>query len=372
MKQNWLRQTAAPAAVALSTILALTACGAANESSASTGQDDGSSAAGLSGTLEGAGASSQQAAMQAWAAGFQAKNPEVTVNYDPAGSGAGREQFLAGAVPFAGSDAYLDDDELEAATERCVTGEVIELPVYVSPIAVIYNLDGVDDLQLSPQTLGAIFNGTITQWNDKAIAADNPGVDLPDERITAVHRSDESGTTENFTDYLSAAGKKSWPHGTVETWPIKNGEGAQGTSGVVSAVTNGSGTIGYADASQAGDLGVASIKVGDQYVPYSPEAAAAVVDASPHVAGRGDTDMALELQRDTTAEGVYPIVLVSYHLACTGYETAAEADLVKSFLSYVVSDEGQQTAAEHAGSAPLSADVAQQAGEIIDQISVQG
>jgi len=151
--------------------------------------------------------------MQVWKSGFQSANSGATINYDPAGSSAGREQFISGGVEFAGSDSYLSDDELQQAQDQC-GGPAIEYPVYVSPIAVIYNLSGVDSLQLSPQTLAPIFAAKITKWNDPAIAADNPDATLPDQDINAVHRSDGSGTTDNFTDYLDA----------VEV--VDNGDGA--------------------------------------------------------------------------------------------------------------------------------------------------
>ncbi|MBA2774883.1 MAG: phosphate ABC transporter substrate-binding protein PstS, partial [Nocardioidaceae bacterium] len=220
------------AAAAITLALILSACGAANEEAGAAGSSD------LSGELNGAGATSQEAAMAAWKAGFQSDNSAVTVNYDPVGSGGGRESFLSGGVLFAGSDSYMEDEELTKAKETC-GGDPIEFPVYVSPIAVIYNLQGVDDLQLSPATLAQIFAGDITTWDDPAIAADNPDADLPGDDITPVHRSDESGTTNNFTDYLSQAAEADWTYGPVETWPIKGGEGADGTSGVVSAVTEG-------------------------------------------------------------------------------------------------------------------------------------
>src|SRR5690606_23006291 len=119
-------------------------------------------------------------------------------------------------------------------------------------------------------------------------------------------------------------------------------------------VRGGNGTIGYADASQVGDLGTVAVQVGSEFVPYSPEAAAAVVDASPLMEGRPEHDLAFELQRDTTASGAYPIVLVSYLLACTEYRDATTGELVKAWLTYVASEEGQQAAASAAGSAPIS------------------
>ncbi|TSD68208.1 phosphate ABC transporter substrate-binding protein PstS [Aeromicrobium piscarium] len=340
----------------------LTACGAGNE----TGDGGESSSSDLSGTLNGAGASSQQAAVSAWQQGFQTENSDVTVNYDPIGSGGGREQFLDGGTDFAGSDAYLDDDELTKANDLC--GQIVSVPTYVSPIAVIYNLPGVEDLQLSPSTIGSIFAGEITTWNDPAIAEDNPDADLPDSAITPVHRSDDSGTTENFTEYLDAASEGTWTAGVVETWPTQGGEAANGTSGVVAAVESGEGTIGYADASQAGELGQVAVKVGEEYVGPTEEAAARVLDTAEQVEGREDTDIALELDRATTEAGVYPIVLVSYQMACQTYDDAEKAELVKSWLTYVVSEDGQQAAADSAGSAPLTDDFREKVQTAIDTI----
>ena len=147
-----IRRFAAPAA-ALALGLSLTACGAANEERSAG--DGGGSGSSLSGTLSGGGASSQEAAQDAWRAGFQEANPEVTVNYDPIGSGGGREQFIAGGYPFAGSDSYLDDEEgeLDRGDRALRRRGPIEVPNYVSPIAVIYNVEGVDNLQLTPSTL---------------------------------------------------------------------------------------------------------------------------------------------------------------------------------------------------------------------------
>ena len=357
----------APAAAAALVLIA-TGCGAGNEADA----DGGDSGSSLSGELNGAGASSQQSAFEAWQAGFQTENPDVTVNYDPVGSGSGREQFIAGGnIAFAGSDEYFPDEELTAAQERC-SSDVIEVPVYVSPIAVIFNVQGVDDLNLTPETLGGIFAGKITKWNDQAIAADNPDANLPNAPITAVHRSDESGTTANFTDYLDQASGGSWSHGVVETWPVKSGEAAEGTSGVVSAVKNGNGTIGYADASQAGDLGVAKVQVGGEFVEYTPEAAAASLESSKPAGDRGESSMALDLERTTKEAGVYPIVLVSYGMACSEYESEEDAELVKEWFTYVLSDEGQEAAAKQAGSAPLSETMSSDATAIVEKISAAG
>lgn len=364
------KSRAATLSVALATTLALSACGAENESSGGSGSGGGSGEESLSGTLVGAGASSQQAAMQGWTAGYSSVQPDVTVNYDPVGSGGGREQFTAGGTDFAGTDAALDDEELAAAEEVCGDAGIFELANYISPIAVVYNLPGVDELNLSPEVLAGIFNQQITTWNDPAIVADNPDATLPDTAITVVNRSDESGTTENFVEYLSAAAGEAWPHEVSGDWPVAGGEAAQGNSGVVAAVEAGEGAITYADLSQAGELGVANIGVGEEFVEPTAESASAVVENSERLEGRGEYDFAIELARDTTESGSYPIVLISYHVGCMEYEDQETADLVKDFMAYVISEDGQQAAADAAGSAPISDELREQAQGAIDAITV--
>lgn len=340
---RWLAIFASLAVLAIG----VSACGSSSDSSS-----------GLSGQIAGAGSTAQEAAQEAWTAEFENENSGVTISYDAVGSGGGREQFIAGGVAYAGSDAALEEeeDELGKALERCKPGKLVEVPAYVSPIAIVYNLEGVESLQLSPETLAKIFNQEITSWNDKAIATDNPGVELPDTRITPVNRSDESGTTENFTDYLSKVVPSIWTYEVSGDWPVKGGEAAQGTSGVVEAVSAGDGAIGYADASQAGELGIAKIKVGSQYAEPTAEAAAKVLEESPEAKdlAKGPYMFPYELDRKTESQGTYPIVLVSYLIACTKYDSADEAEIVKGYFEYALSSEGQKVAAENAGSAPLS------------------
>ncbi|AWB96091.1 phosphate ABC transporter substrate-binding protein PstS [Agromyces badenianii] len=360
-----LKRFGVPAVVAVTAAIALSSC-ASNEGGAAPSE----SASKLSGNLVGAGASSQDAAQQTWIAGFQIANPEVTIDYDPSGSGAGRETFLEGASDFAGSDRAFKDEEIAAGGfKKCAADStLVELPLYISPIAVIFNLEGVDSLDLDAATVAGIFAGTISNWNDPAIAATNPDAKLPDLAITPVHRSDDSGTTENFTEYLGAAASDVWTWEADGVWPFEGGEAAQGTSGLVDAVTNGNGTIGYADASRAGDLGTVSIKVGDEFVPYSPEAAAAIVDVSPFAEGRAEGDLAIDIDRTSEEAGVYPIVLVSYLIACGQYEDPANVELVKGYLSYIASPEGQEVSATDAGSAPISDTLREKVTAAIDSI----
>ena len=360
-------------AIAAATALALSAC-ASNEpadNGGTTTEEPGAPT--LSGTLSGVGASAQEVAQGAWAAAFQTANPDVTVDYDPGGSGQGRGAFQAAAADFAGSDRPFHIEEIEAGPfDGCAEGSnIIELPVYISPIAIVFSIDGIDSLNLDAETIAKLFTGEITSWNDPAIAATNPGVDLPSLPVAAVHRSDNSGTTENFTQYLSATASDVWTFGASGDWPseLSGGEAAQGTSGVISAVSGSQGTIGYADASRAGDLGTIAVKVGDEFVPHSPEGAALVVDASPFQEGRSDVDLAVDLDRNTTAAGAYPVILISYVIACQEYASRDKVDLSTAYLSLIASPEGQQAAAAQAGSAPLSDALRQRVPAAIDSIS---
>ncbi|WP_425955991.1 phosphate ABC transporter substrate-binding protein PstS [Xylanimonas sp. McL0601] len=313
----------------------------------------------VSGTFAGAGASSIEAAMDAWRAQFQGANARVTVNYDPIGSGGGRRQFLAGGAVFAGSDQVLSESEIQESLQVCGPEGAIDLPIYVSPIAVTFNLPGIDKVNLSPVNMARIFAGDLTRWDDPALVADNPGVDLPDLTITPVHRSDDSGTTANFTDYLATVAADVWTWDVSGVWPLTGGDSAQGTSGVVNAVQQTVGAITYADASRVGSLGTAAIQVGGEWVSVSPEGAAAAVDASPRLEGRHEHDLALDIDRATDVAGAYPLVLVSFAVVCLQYQSAADADFVRQFIGFTASDAGQQIAAQVAGSAPISAALAE-------------
>lgn len=358
------------ASLAAAFALAVTGC-AANETpttpQGSNGQQSGEQ---LQGQLQGTGATSMQAAQEAWIAKYREKQPGVTVNYAPEGSGAGRTAFINGGAAFAGSDRALKDDEMGAGKFAKCTPEsnALNLPVYVSPIAIIFNIEGVDELKLDAPTTARIFKGEIKKWNDPAIAALNKDAKLPDQAITPVHRSDNSGTTENFTDTLNKAAGDVWTEKASGDWPAAfGGEAAKGTSGVVAAVRNGQGTIGYADESQTKGLKTAQYarEAGGDFVGPTADAAAKVVSASQQVEGRAQNDLALNLDR--TAAG-YPFVLVSYVIVCEDYKDDNEGKLVKDYIGYISSDEGQEDAKESAGSAPLADELAAKVKTSVDAI----
>ena len=246
-------------------VLGLAACGGGQQQRSSSSEQQrirrwGAPSAKLSGEIAGAGSTAQQAAQEAWIAEFENANSGATISYDAVGSGGGREQFIAGGVAYAGTDSPLSEDEgeLGKAVKRCAPGELVEIPDYISPIAIIYNLPGVEELQLDPETLAKIFNQEITNWNDPAIAKDNPGVELPghaDHPGQPLRRVGHDRELHRLP--LQGGARASGRTKSSGDWPVKGGEAASGTSGVVEAVAAGEGAIGYADASQAGELGIA-------------------------------------------------------------------------------------------------------------------
>ncbi|ROQ37519.1 phosphate ABC transporter substrate-binding protein (PhoT family) [Frondihabitans sp. PhB188] len=352
-----IKRVGSIAAIALVGTIALSSC-ASNEDAAPGSSSSGGTS--LSGTINGIGSSAQGVAETTWAAGFQEANGTgVTVNYDPQGSGAGRTSFISGAADFAGSDAALSDDEIKSTFAGCAAdSKAIDLPVYISPIAVAYNVDGLKDLILDADTIAGIFSGKITKWNDSAITKLNPDATLPSASITVVHRSDDSGTTQNFTEYLAAEAKSVWTKPASQTFPYSVGDAAKGTSGVADATKNSKNSITYIDESAATGLSVSQLVVGGTATKISADGAAAVVAKSPLVEGRADNDLAINIDRTLTDSGDWPMVLVSYMIACDTYKDSAKGDLVKAYATYAASDAGQKAAAAQAGSAPLDSDLA--------------
>ncbi|MCM3688004.1 phosphate ABC transporter substrate-binding protein PstS [Kocuria rosea] len=366
----WSWRAAVVPAVAL---LALTGCGsdyplgAEQERAAQQGGSD------LSGILTGVGSSAQNAAMLTWRSGFESLHPGARVQYLSAGSGAGRSALVGGGTDFAGSDAYLDEEEQAEVREYCGPKGAINVPVYISPISVAFNLPGIQTLDLDAATIAGIFRSEITRWDDPAIAAQNEGVDLPDLPITPISRADDSGTTENFTDYLHSVAPKVWTDEEDGSWPEGlPTERAQGNAGVVSLAARTQGAVTYADDSLVDEsMGKAKVKVGSEYVAVSGEAAGTAVGEASRVEGTAEHDIALELDRDPDAGGAYPVVLVSYHVYCTSYADPETLALAKAFGHYVVSEEGQQAASDAVKSAPLPENLTIEAQAAIDSISLR-
>ena len=366
---------------ALSGIVMLASVAACGDNTATTtdnssSSDSTSKSTPISGNFSGAGASSQQAAVEAWIAGFQGTNPEAKIAYNPSGSGAGVQTFLTGATAWAGSDKALADDEVEQSKSVCTEGTAFDVPVYISPIAVVFNLKGVSDagkhINMDAATIAKIFDGKITKWNDPAIADQNKDLKLPDTAITVVHRSDKSGTTQNFVSYFKDVTPDNWTYDLSENWPNEVGQGAKGTSGVISTVKQADGTIGYADFSQVGDLGTVAVKVGDKYNEISAEAGSKVIaDSKQDDTVKGDNRIVIKINHAIEAEGAYPIVLVSYDIVCPAYKDTKQAEFAKAWLTYVTSDEGQKAAQDAAGTAPLPSSLKSEITKSIEAIKTK-
>jgi len=358
--------------------LALAGCGSDNNagtSGSNGGGDTGAAAAGSAeecggkNTLTAEGSSAQQNAMavfaQTWGQVCQGKN----ISYNPTGSGAGREQFAAGNVDIGGSDSPIKEEQAQQAAQRCNGNEVWNLPLVFGPVAMAYNVEGVEGLVLNADVIAQIFQGGITNWNDPAIAALNEGKTLPDQGITPIYRSDSSGTTDNFQLYLEAAAPEAWTKGSGSEFQGGAGEGAQKSSGVVQAVQATPGSIGYVEkgfADQAG-LPAAQIDNGSGAVELNNDSAGKAIDAATF-AGEGN-NLVLDLQAlyGTTEEGAYPLVLATYSLVCSNGYPAETAEAVKSFLT-VASHQGQAGLPE-AGYVPLPERFTERLQEAIDGIS---
>ncbi len=277
--------------------------------------------------------SAQANAMSEWIKGYQQSCAGANVNYNASGSGAGVQAFTGGQVAFAGSDSALKPEEHGPADARCKTGKAIDLPMVGGPIAIIYNLKGVDGIQLSPATIAGIFAGKIKTWNDPAIAKENSGAKLPSTPIKPLHRADDSGTTDNLTKFLLATAPDVWKFEGGKTFPAQaGGQGLKGSDGVSTGVKQGDGTIGYAELSYATNGKLQTAKVPERL--RQPTARSAPTppprrSRARQVAGTGG-DLALTL--DYKAKDGYPIVLVTYEIVCQKGLPDEQAKFVKSFL----------------------------------------
>jgi phosphate transport system substrate-binding protein len=373
------RRLASVTGVALVGTLALSGCGSDNNSSASPSASAGAAnvaakADCATGTLNGEGSSAQKNAIEQAITDYQNACKGATVNYNPTGSGAGVKQFIAGQVDFGGSDSALSDKPKAGATnieqtdaDKACGSPAWNIPLVTGPIAVAYNLKGVDKLILTPAVTAKIFNGLITKWNDPAIAAINKGVTLPDTAIKVFFRSDDSGTTDNFTKYLKGSAPSDWPQATGKKWTGK-GEGKQANAGVANAVKATDGGVTYSEWSFAKDnkLGIAQIDNGAGPVELTGESVGKAVSAAKQT-GVGN-DLKLKLDYATKQAGAYPILLVTYELVCSKGKDPAKAKLLQSFLKSFAAV-GMQTKLQDIGYAPLPADIQAKVNTAIGALS---
>ncbi|WP_112465573.1 phosphate ABC transporter substrate-binding protein PstS [Streptomyces triticisoli] len=347
------RRALALGALAVSGALALTACGSddtGERSNAGGGSTSASNSSIKCDDVKGQqlladGSSAQKNAIDAWVKQFS-QACGVQINYKGGGSGAGITAFTQGQVAFAGSDSALKPEEVTASQKICTGGQAIDLPMVGGPIAVGYNLPGVDDLVLDAPTLAKIFDSRIKSWDDPAIKKLNPDAKLPSLKIQAFHRSDESGTTDNFTKYLKAAAPNDWKYSGGKAWQAQGGQAAPQSSGLAQQVKQTNGAIGYFELSYAKDMSTVAIDTGasDPVKATVENASKAIADAK--VVGTGK-DLALDLNYKTKAEGAYPMVLVTYEIVCDKGNKSDTLPATKAFLNYIASEDGQSLLAQN-------------------------
>jgi phosphate transport system substrate-binding protein len=324
--------------------LTLTSCGSDTNTASGKGAS-GKPAVNCGGKsdLTAEGSTAQQNAIALFNRAWGQACPGKSVAYNPTGSGAGREQFIAGHVDFAGSDSPLIASQIAPAAKRCNGNPAWDLPLVFGPVALIYNVSGVDSLVVNADVLAKIFSGMITSWNDPAIVALNHGAALPETKITPVYRSDSSGTTDNFQKYLTAAAPQSWTNGVGSEFQGGVGEGAQKSAGVVQAVQSTPGAIGYVEKGFADQarISVARIDTGGGAVNLTDEAARKSIDDAKFEGQGNDLMLNLNSLYTTKQPGAYPLVLATYEIVCSkGYDRSTSA-AVKSFLT-VAANDGQR------------------------------
>jgi phosphate transport system substrate-binding protein len=287
-------------------------------------------------SVTGAGSTFDYPAFTKWFEAYRQVDPDVQFNYQSIGSGGGIKNLTSQTVDFGASDAPMKDDALAAAP-----GKILHLPVVAGGVAIIYNLPGNPKLKLDGDTLAGIYLGNITKWNDAKIAALNPGVALPDLAIVPVHRSDGSGTSFIFTDYLSSVNPvwaDSVGKGTSVRWPLGLGLGAKGSEGVAGQVKQISGGIGYAELAYAdqNQMPYADIKnAAGSFVAPTPDSVSAAL-ASANIPDDFRFSMV-----NSSGDKAYPIAGASWVLVYQHQKNAVRGQKLVAFLKWAVT-EGQK------------------------------
>ena len=283
-------------------------------------------------TLNASGATFQKAFQEVAVEAFTKANPKTKINYGAGGSGKGRQDFADQVVDFACSDAPYKEADLA----KVKGGEFFYIPNVLGPITVSFNVDGVDKLQLSPEVLAKIFQREIKKWNDPAIAADNAGAKLPDADIVVARRSDGSGTTENFTKYLTLAAPDAWKlkSGSTVEWPADTQAG-NGNSGVAQIVKSTKGAIGYVVLSDANASGLkyAALKnASGAFVEPTVAAATAAGD------GIEIKDNLIFSALNSKAAAAYPITAQSWCMIYANQTDHAKGTAVVAYFKYMLTD----------------------------------
>ncbi len=332
-------------------------------SSSSSGSGGGSSSGGssLSGTLNGSGSTLQLVYEQQAIQNFKSIQPSMTVNYGGGGSGKGRTDLASNVVQYAGSDSPISSDDLPLFKGKTV----LYFPIVISPITVPYNLPGIKSLKLDAPVIADIFQAKITKWNDPAIAAQNPGVKLPSTPITIAHRSDSSGTTQNFSQFLVEGAPGVWKLGSDSTinWPA-NSQGGSGNSGVAQIVKTTAGAVGYVDYADAKASGLTWASIKNQAGNYVEPSVQSATEAASNASVKPDLTFSAIWASGTQS---YPITAQSWVLVYQKQSSSNTTKMLQAYIGYLVGD-GQKLLPQ-LGYAPLPSSTDQQAKAQISKIS---
>ncbi|HEY7859065.1 MAG TPA: phosphate ABC transporter substrate-binding protein PstS [Candidatus Nanopelagicales bacterium] len=362
-----LNRVTALTALAVTGALALSGC-ASDASSTATQTSTISGQTCQSGTLKASGSTAQANAMASWIKSYQSACSNATIDYQATGSGAGVTDFINKQTAFAGSDSALSGTDKTNADARCATGPAIDIPMVGGAIAVAYNVSGLTKLVLTPKLVAEIFSGQITKWNDPQIVAANPGATLPSATIAQLHRSEASGTTDNFTKYLTATAPTVWTFKGGKSWTAPGGQGAKGSDGVGAALTSTPNSIGYIELSFAltNNLTTAWIDNGAGAVQATSANAAKTISTAT-IKGTGN-DLALSIDYKTATPDAYPVVLVTYEIACQSGNDSSTLSLLKGFLTYTSGDSGQAQLST-SGYVPISGDLLTKVRSAVSSLS---
>ena len=303
----------------------------------------GSELTGQTGQLVAEGATSQQNAMDYFGSRYSEEVPGANLAYNATGSGNGIKNFIANQATFAGSDSALKDDEVQKAKDRCGGNEAWHLPFVIGPVAIAYNLDGVDKLNLTVDNIVEIFQGNIKKWNDPKIAESNPDAKLPDQDISVVYRSDESGTTDNFQKFLASASDGKW-QGSGKAFPASVGAGANGSTGVAQQVNSTPGAITYVEAGFAEKK--ANIDFGNGPVELNPDTVGKAIDGMTFKTEGHNMVVDSSALFKTKQADAYPMVLTTYEIVCSAGYDKQTSDMVKDFLNVALDSQDDELADE--------------------------
>ena len=365
-------RTAAVGAGVLALVASLAACGSDNTKTTSSSSSGGSSTTSTSssgnsastdttkpvcadGTLTGQGSSAQNTAITKFVKDYQtACGDKATINYTANGSGPGVTAFTGKQADWAGSDYPLNADQQKTADARCTGGKAISVGTIPGAIAVMYNVPGLDSLNLSAATLGKIFDGKITNWNDPAIATDNGGKAGPDLAIQAFHRGDGSGTSYNFSNYLNKTAPDAFPYPANKQFPGKGGQGVTGSKALATSVASTSGGIGYAEVSFATANKLKTAAIGNaagKFVPLTIDNAAEFISKAKIDDSNGN--LVFNFDYTVAEDNAYPATLVTYEIVCAAGNDSAKLSELKGFLGYLAGD-GAQSQLKDLGYIPLA------------------